>query len=86
MKACLENLNKGAGFAPGSVLVFSNAWRDQETGVVSIGWVTTAISAQKAKAELNGHQARTLAQTRGIRCVVLDYESLRGIEVDGTLF
>ena len=31
-------------------------------------------------------QARTLAQTRGIRCVVLDYESLRGIEVDGTLF
>ncbi len=31
-------------------------------------------------------QARTLAQTRGIRCVVLDYDSLRGIEVDGTLF
>lgn len=31
-------------------------------------------------------QARTLAQTRGIRCVVLDYDELRGIEVDGTLF
>ncbi|WP_395725639.1 endonuclease NucS [Nakamurella sp.] len=31
-------------------------------------------------------QARTLAQTRGIRCVVLDYDRLRGIEVDGTLF
>jgi len=31
-------------------------------------------------------QARTLAQTRGIRCVVLDYDGLRGIEVDGTLF
>ena len=31
-------------------------------------------------------QARTLAQTRGIRCVVLDYDQLRGIEVDGTLF
>lgn len=31
-------------------------------------------------------QARTLAHTRGIRCVVLDYDQLRGIEVDGTLF
>jgi RecB family endonuclease NucS len=31
-------------------------------------------------------QARTLAQSRGIRCVVLDYDQLRGIEVDGTLF
>ncbi len=31
-------------------------------------------------------QARTLAQTRGIRCVVLDYDLLRGIEPDGTLF
>ena len=25
-------------------------------------------------------QARTLAQDRGIRCVVLDYEALRGID------
>ena len=31
-------------------------------------------------------QAKTLAETRGIRCVVLDYDSLRGIELDGTLF
>lgn len=31
-------------------------------------------------------QARTLARTRGIRCVVLDYDGLRGIEKDGTLF
>jgi RecB family endonuclease NucS len=25
-------------------------------------------------------QARTLAEDRGIRCVVLDYDSMRGIE------
>ncbi|NJN46431.1 MAG: hypothetical protein HC808_08100 [Candidatus Competibacteraceae bacterium] len=58
IRECLDNLSKGAGAQPGSVLVFGNAWRDAETGVVSIGWVTTAISAQKAQAELNGHQNR----------------------------
>jgi endonuclease len=31
-------------------------------------------------------QARVLAQDRGIRCVVLDYDAMRGIERDGTLF
>jgi RecB family endonuclease NucS len=31
-------------------------------------------------------QARTLAEDRGIRCVVLDYDQLRGSAVDGTLF
>ncbi|HTS98227.1 MAG TPA: endonuclease NucS [Streptosporangiaceae bacterium] len=31
-------------------------------------------------------QARTLAEDRGIRCVVLDYDALRGIEREGTLF
>jgi hypothetical protein len=31
-------------------------------------------------------QARTLAEDRGIRCVVLDYDSMRGIEREGTLF
>ncbi len=31
-------------------------------------------------------QARTLAQDRGIRCVVLDYDAMRGIEREGTLF
>jgi len=31
-------------------------------------------------------QARTLAVDRGIRCVVLDYDSMRGIEREGTLF
>jgi len=31
-------------------------------------------------------QARTLAEDRGIRCVVLDYDALRGIERDGVLF
>lgn len=58
VRECLENLNKGAGAQPGSVLVFGNAWRDQQTDTVSIGWVTTALSAQKAQAGLNGHQHR----------------------------
>jgi RecB family endonuclease NucS len=31
-------------------------------------------------------QARTLAQDRGIRCVVLDYDRMRGIEPENTLF
>jgi RecB family endonuclease NucS len=31
-------------------------------------------------------QARVLATDRGIRCVVLDYDSMRGIEREGTLF
>jgi endonuclease len=31
-------------------------------------------------------QARTLAVDRGIRCVVLDYDGMRGIEREGTLF
>jgi endonuclease len=31
-------------------------------------------------------QAKTLAEDRGIRCVVLDYDTMRGIERVGTLF
>ena len=31
-------------------------------------------------------QARTLADHRAIRCVVLDYDAMRGIEREGTLF
>jgi RecB family endonuclease NucS len=31
-------------------------------------------------------QARVLATDRGIRCVVLDYASMRGIEPENTLF
>jgi endonuclease len=31
-------------------------------------------------------QARTLAEDRGIRCVVLDYDTMRGIERENTLF
>jgi RecB family endonuclease NucS len=31
-------------------------------------------------------QARVLAADRGIRCVLLDYDSMRGIEREGTLF
>jgi endonuclease len=32
------------------------------------------------------HQAKVLATDRGIECVTLDYDTLRGIERDGTLF
>jgi endonuclease len=31
-------------------------------------------------------QARVLAEDRGIRCVVLDYDAMRGMEREGTLF
>jgi endonuclease len=31
-------------------------------------------------------QARVLAQDRGIRCLVLDYDAMRGVEREGTLF
>ena len=31
-------------------------------------------------------QARVLAEDRGIRCVTLDYNAMRGIELEGTLF
>ena len=31
-------------------------------------------------------QARTLAEDRGIRCVVLDYDSMRGMQNLNTLF
>ena len=31
-------------------------------------------------------QARTLAEDRGIRCVTLDYERMRGVEPEGMLF
>lgn len=31
-------------------------------------------------------QGRTLAEDRGIRCVVLDFDAMRGVEVDGVLF
>ncbi|MER7077018.1 endonuclease NucS [Saccharopolyspora kobensis] len=39
--------------------------------------VTGVFAAQQIKP-----QARTLAEDRGIRCVVLDYDKLRGIEPD----
>jgi endonuclease len=37
--------------------------------------VTGVFAAQEIKP-----QARTLAEDRGIRCVVLDYDAMRGIE------
>ncbi|MBK8536112.1 MAG: hypothetical protein IPL59_13875 [Candidatus Competibacteraceae bacterium] len=62
VKECLENLNKGAGSGTGSILALGNTWRDQESGALSIGWINTAISAQKAKAELNHHHHRRIEQ------------------------
>jgi RecB family endonuclease NucS len=43
--------------------------------------VKGVLAAQTIK-----QQARTLAEDRGIRCVVLDYDAMRGIEREGTLF
>jgi hypothetical protein len=40
--------------------------------------VTGVFAAQQIKP-----QARTLAVDRGIRCVVVDYDGLRGIEPGG---
>ncbi len=37
-------------------------------------------------AQMIAPQARTLAEDRGIRCVVLDYDALRGRSTEGTLF
>lgn len=62
VKECLENLNKGAGSGAGSILALGNTWRDQESGALSIGWINTAISVQKAKAELNHHHHRRVEQ------------------------
>ncbi|CAN5229683.1 hypothetical protein BH09ACT3_BH09ACT3_03680 [soil metagenome] len=47
------------------------------------GWapVQGVFAAQEIKP-----QARTLAEDRGIRCVVLDYDSMRGMEKHNTLF
>lgn len=42
--------------------------------------VTGVFAAQEIKP-----QARTLAEDRGIRCVVLDYDTLRGLRDDGLL-
>jgi RecB family endonuclease NucS len=43
--------------------------------------VTGVFAAQEIKP-----QARVLATDRGLRCVTLDYEALRGIKREGTLF
>jgi RecB family endonuclease NucS len=43
--------------------------------------VTGIFAAQEIKP-----QARTLAEDRGIRCLVLDYDAMRGMEDQNTLF
>ena len=46
-----------------------------------LGSVTGVFAAQQIKP-----QARTLAEDRGIRCVVLDYDAMRGFVRDDVLF
>ncbi len=47
-----------------------------------LGTVNGVFAAQQIKP-----QARTLAQDRGIRCLVLDYDTMRGLDdTDGRLF
>ena len=76
VKECLDNLNKGAGGGAGSVLAFGNAWRDRETGDLSVGWINTCVSAQKVKGELNHHQTRRVEQVFA-QMPVLDFTNVR---------
>ena len=76
VKECLDNLNKGAGGGAGSVLAFGNAWRDRETGDLSVGWINTCISAQKVKGELNHHRERRVEQVFA-QMPVLDFTNVR---------
>lgn len=62
VNACVDNLHKGAGSQPGSVLVFGGAWRNPADGSVSVGWINTAISAQKVQARMNGHSDRCVVE------------------------
>jgi hypothetical protein len=62
INACADNLHKGAGSQPGSVLVFGGAWRNPADGTVSVGWINTAISAQKVQARMNGHPDRCVVE------------------------
>jgi hypothetical protein len=62
INACVDNLHKGVGSQPGSVLVFGGAWRNPTDGVVSVGWINTAISAQKVQARMNGHADRSVVE------------------------
>jgi hypothetical protein len=76
VKECVDNLNKGAGSGPGSILAFGNAWRDRETGDLSVGWINTCVSAQKVKGELNHHQNRQVEQVFA-QMPVLDFTNVR---------
>ena len=46
-----------------------------------LGTVAGVFAAQQIKP-----QARTLAEDRGIRCLVLDYDAMRGVVRDDVLF
>lgn len=51
---------------------------NRDTSLAPVGGILAA--------QMIAPQARTLAEDRGIRCVVLDYNALRGLTVEGTLF
>jgi len=76
VKECLDNLNKGAGSGPGSILAFGNAWRDRATGDLSVGWINTCVSAQKVKGALNHHQDRRVEEVFA-QMPVLDFTNVR---------
>ena len=76
VKECLDNLNKGAGGGAGSVLAFGNAWRDRETGDLSVGWINTCVSSSKVKGEMNHHQTRRVEQVFA-QMPVLDFTNVR---------
>jgi len=75
VKECKDNLNKGVGGGPDSVLAFGNVWRDRDTGTLSVGWINTCISAQKVKGEMNHHQNRTVVQVYA-QMPVLDFTNV----------
>ena len=75
-KECKGNLNKGVGAGVGSVLAFGNAWRDEKSGAISVGWINTCISAQKAKGEMNHHHHRRVEEVYA-QMPVLDFTNLR---------
>lgn len=76
VKGCLENLGKGAGGGAGSILAFGNAWRDRETGDLSVGWINTCVSSSKVKGAMNHHQTRRVEQVFA-QMPVLDFTNVR---------
>ena len=52
---------------------------------INAGWLLAPVHGVFAAQEIR-QQARTLATDRGIRCVTLDYDTMRGVIKENTLF